>query len=79
MNTQKHITALVTGATGAIGEAIAHGLAKQPNYHVQLVARDKAKAERTVARVRQTTGNQDVDYLLADLGRQAEIYALAEN
>lgn len=78
MTDQKTIT-IVTGATGAIGEAIARGLASKPDFHVFLVARNQAKAERTVERIRQKTGNHNVDYLLADLGRKAEIYALAES
>lgn len=70
---------VVTGATGAIGGAIALGLAKQPHHHVYIIARDKAKAEKTVERIQRTSGNPHVNYLLADLGRKAEIYALAES
>jgi len=69
----------VSGATGAIGEAIARGLAEQPNTEVTIVARNQAKAEKTVERLRQVSDNPHVDYLLADLGRKAEIYALAES
>ncbi len=70
---------IVTGATGAIGEAIAQELANQPHTQVYLVARNQVKAEKAIERIRKATGNQHVDYLLADLGRRAEIYALAEN
>lgn len=73
------ISVIVTGATGAIGGAIALGLAKQSQYHIFLVARDKGKAERTVDRIRRATGNPNVNYLIADLGRKAEIYTLADS
>jgi NAD(P)-dependent dehydrogenase (short-subunit alcohol dehydrogenase family) len=78
MTEQKNI-AIVTGATGAIGEAIARGLAEHPNTEVTIVARNQPKAEKTVERIRHATGNPHVDYLLADLGRKSEIYALAES
>lgn len=78
MDTLKNIS-LVTGATGAIGEAIAIGLARQDHHSIYLVARNQSKAERAVKRIIEVTGNQHVDYLLADLGRRTDIYALAEN
>ncbi len=71
-------TALITGATGAIGEAIALGLAQHPEFDVHLVARNRAKAERVTERVRRESGNPKVRYHLCDLSRRAEIYALAE-
>lgn len=78
-DTKLPTSVIVTGATGAIGEAIALGLAKQPQHHVYLIARDKVKAEKTVEHIRHASSNPNVNYLLADLGRRAEIYALAEN
>ncbi len=73
-----NIRAIVTGATGAIGEAIVKGLAMQPQYEVVLVARNESKVQQVVHRVVEATGNQGVDYLLADLSRKAEINDLAE-
>ena len=61
--------ALVTGATGAIGEAIARGLATDGKREVVLVARNLDKAERAVQRIRRETGNAHVRFELADLSR----------
>ncbi|MBC8497054.1 MAG: SDR family NAD(P)-dependent oxidoreductase [Anaerolineales bacterium] len=72
------IISVVTGATGAIGEAIARGLAKHPTYEVVLIARNEAKAQKATQRIIQATGNQQVSYLLTDLSRRADIYALAD-
>jgi NAD(P)-dependent dehydrogenase (short-subunit alcohol dehydrogenase family) len=69
-------TALLTGATGAIGEAIARQLATQ-GYRLVLVARDRRKAKTTTDRVVQASGNPHVRYELADLSRRVEIEALA--
>jgi len=69
--------ALVTGATGAIGEAIARGLATDSKREVVLVARNRNKAERTVQRIRRETGNFHVRFELADLTRGNAIRDLA--
>lgn len=78
MEKEKREVALVTGATGAIGKAIARGIAEKPGYEVVLLARDRQKAEWAVAEIKRETGNENVRYLLADLSRKAEIEALAE-
>ncbi len=75
---EKNFTAIITGATGAIGEAIAQGLAEYSDYEVVLIARNEAKAQKATQRIIQATGNQGVRYLLADLSRRADIYALAD-
>jgi NAD(P)-dependent dehydrogenase (short-subunit alcohol dehydrogenase family) len=69
--------ALVTGATGAIGEAIARGLASDITREVVLVARNRDKAERAVQRIRRETGNHHVRFDLADLSRGDAIRDLA--
>jgi NAD(P)-dependent dehydrogenase (short-subunit alcohol dehydrogenase family) len=68
--------AIVTGATGAIGKAIARQLAKK-GYQVVLVARDQVKAQQVVAEIINLTGNPNVRFEIADLSRRAEIRNLA--
>ena len=70
--------AIVTGGTGAIGEAIATGLAEM-NYSVTLISRDQTKANNAIERIIQTTGNQKIFAKSVDLSRQDEIFALASN
>ena len=76
-NTNEPKVAIVTGATGAIGKAIARQIAAQ-GYHVVIVARNETKAKRSVREIIQATGNTSVGYELANLSRRAEIYALAD-
>ncbi len=77
-NNSKRKIFIVTGATGAIGEAIAQGLAENANFEVVLIVRTETKARRAVQRIIQNTGNQQVRYLIADLSRRAQIFTLAE-
>ena len=70
--------ALVTGATGAIGRAIAERIAARPDYEVVLVCRDAAKAQATVEAIQHQTGNRHIRYELVDLSRRASVRALAE-
>ena len=76
MENQK--VALVTGATGVIGKAIARQIADK-QYRVVIVARNQKKAEQTVAEIISKTGNQKVEFVLVDLSRQLEIIDLAAN
>ena len=73
---QGHRVALVTGATGAIGKAIATGIAEQPGYRVVLLCRDAAKAERAVGEIIAQTGNEQVGFELVDVSSKASIGAL---
>jgi NAD(P)-dependent dehydrogenase (short-subunit alcohol dehydrogenase family) len=67
--------ALVTGATSGIGAAVAEALASSP-FTVVIVGRDQARSESTVARIRHVTGNNRVDYLLADLSSQDAVHRM---
>ncbi len=69
---------LVTGATGAIGKAIARQLAADRNVEVVLVCRNEAKAEQTVNEIIRLTENPKVRYAIADLSRYADIRKLAQ-
>jgi NAD(P)-dependent dehydrogenase (short-subunit alcohol dehydrogenase family) len=71
--------ALVTGATGAIGEAIARQLAAAPGFEVILIGRDEARTRQTAEAIRAATANNQVRYEVADLSRRASIQALAEH
>ncbi|HEX6304128.1 MAG TPA: SDR family NAD(P)-dependent oxidoreductase [Anaerolineales bacterium] len=77
MDTNQQV-AMVTGATGEIGKAIAQGIADKGDYAVVLAVRNADKAERTVADIIRSTGNQDVRYELVDVSGEKSIYALAE-
>ena len=70
--------AAVTGASGAIGMAIAGQLAADPDQAVVLICRDQGKATRCVDSISRATGNPHVRYELADLSRRASIQALAQ-
>jgi NAD(P)-dependent dehydrogenase (short-subunit alcohol dehydrogenase family) len=70
--------ALVTGATGAIGQAIATRVASRPDYEVVLLCRNAAKAQAAVADIRQRTGNALVRSEIVDLARRDSVAALAE-
>ena len=70
--------ALVTGATGAIGKAIARRIAGDPRFEVVLACRDEAKAARAVKEIAAATGNSTVRYEVVDVSRRSSVDALAE-
>jgi len=70
-------TAVVTGAYGAIGKAIAAGIAKINEYKVVMVGRDPHLLKQAVDEVRRRTGNLNVVEGLLDLSRKHNIYAFA--
>jgi NAD(P)-dependent dehydrogenase (short-subunit alcohol dehydrogenase family) len=72
----KNKRVLITGATNGIGKAAALEIAKQ-GATVILVGRDKAKTESVVNELRGASGNQHIEFLLADLSSQGDIHKLA--
>ncbi len=59
-------TAVITGATGGLGAETARALASK-GATVVLAARDQAKLATTVARIKQSTGNQNIFSIHLDL------------
>lgn len=72
-----HRLALVTGATGAIGKAIAMAIARQPGYRVVLLCRSPQKAEQAVSELIERTGNRQVSFETVDVSSRASIEAVA--
>jgi NAD(P)-dependent dehydrogenase (short-subunit alcohol dehydrogenase family) len=68
---------LITGATSGIGLVTARELAAR-GATVAIVGRNETKARATVEAIRQQTGNNEVDYLLADLSSQAAVRGVAD-
>jgi NAD(P)-dependent dehydrogenase (short-subunit alcohol dehydrogenase family) len=73
---QTRVVAL-TGGTGAIGKAIALGIAREAGHELVLMARNATKAKETVQEVIQRTGNPNIRYELVDVSRHASILDLA--
>jgi NAD(P)-dependent dehydrogenase (short-subunit alcohol dehydrogenase family) len=67
----------VTGATGAIGKAIAANIAKKKSYHVVLVVRDEKKAIQTIKDLRDSTGNSQIEHVIVDLSDHHQVYEFA--
>jgi NAD(P)-dependent dehydrogenase (short-subunit alcohol dehydrogenase family) len=66
---------LVTGGTNGIGKATAQALA-QMGATVVIVGRDAQKVAQVGKEIREASGNQNVDWLLADLSSQQDIRRL---
>ena len=69
---------LVTGATGAIGKAIARQIAAKPGYSVTLLGRNENKAQKATEEIKRATGNPHVNYEIADISSRSAIYELAD-
>lgn len=74
--TQRELSAAVTGATGAIGWAIASELARQ-DYRVILISRNQEKCRQAAAKITKDSGSTRVSCKQADLSRQSSIQELA--
>jgi NAD(P)-dependent dehydrogenase (short-subunit alcohol dehydrogenase family) len=73
-----HPVALVTGASGAIGKAIARGIAESPGHEVVLLCRNEMKARQACQEIIRATGNGAVRYEVADVSRWSSIQGLAK-
>lgn len=70
-------TALVTGATHGIGKAAALALAEM-GAEVVLIARNRTLAQQVADEIKRDTGNQKIDFLVADLSSQADVRRVAD-
>jgi NAD(P)-dependent dehydrogenase (short-subunit alcohol dehydrogenase family) len=70
-------TILITGATDGLGRALASSLASE-GAELLLHGRDEEKGERTLAEIRESTGNERVRFLRADLASLDEARGLGE-
>jgi len=69
--------AVITGATSGVGFAAAQSLALL-GAELTLVARDARKGEETADRIRRASGNSRIRVEIADMGRMADVHALAD-
>ena len=69
--------ALITGASGAIGKAIARQLAERHGFEVVLACRNEEKARQAVAEIQRAAGKGHARYELVDVSRYSSIQALA--
>jgi len=69
-------TILITGATSGIGLAMARELAGRGS-HVTLVGRNSAKLATVAEQIRNQTGNQNIDTILADLSTHSGVQLTA--
>lgn len=65
-------TVVITGGNDGIGYATSVALARA-GFRVVIVTRSRERAEDAVGRIRAETGNSRVEYVLADLSRQASV------
>lgn len=68
---------LITGATEGVGKVTAAQLARK-GFTVVLAARNGSKAEAVKQEIVASTGNQNVDYIIADLKSLTQIRKLSE-
>jgi NAD(P)-dependent dehydrogenase (short-subunit alcohol dehydrogenase family) len=68
--------ALITGATGGIGKAVAIALAKQ-GFTVVIHGRNRQKTEQVCEEIKAATGNDKIDVIVADLFSLKEVRNMA--
>ena len=70
-------TAIVTGAYGAIGKAIAAGLAHDNDFHVIMAGRNARELENAASGLRRQSGNGNISVHSLDLSILSEIEKFA--
>lgn len=70
-------TCVVTGASSGIGIETARGMAAR-GYRVLMVGRDPSRSQAALDDIVDSTGNQNVEVLLADFSSLDEVRGLAE-
>lgn len=70
--------AMISGASGAIGMAIARQMAKHQQSDIVLLCRDEEKAKAAQHQVIQQTGNNNVVYEIVDLSDYTSVKVLRE-
>ncbi len=70
-------TCMITGASSGLGLATARALAEM-GAHTVLVCRDRGRGEPALSEIVETSGNRDVELMLADLSSQDAIRGLAD-
>lgn len=73
------LIALITGATGAIGKAIARQIASTGKYSLILACRNEERAQKAVKELISATNNQNITYKIVDTSRHTSIHGLAQN
>lgn len=68
---------LITGATHGIGKAAAMDFARR-GATLTLVGRNREKTEQVLAELKDASGNPNLDLLVCDLSRLAEVRRAAE-
>ena len=68
---------LTTGATEGVGRAAAAELARQ-GFAVVLAARNAAKVKAVTAEIAASTGNSEIDYIIADLASLRQVRELSK-
>lgn len=74
----RHRVVLVTGATGAIGQAIAAGVASLAGYDLIVVGRDRARIQRVAMELERSTGRKKIRSEVVDLSSHESIRALGQ-
>jgi NAD(P)-dependent dehydrogenase (short-subunit alcohol dehydrogenase family) len=67
---------MVTGATSGIGRVTAEALARE-GAHVIVVGRDRERSRAAASGIRESTGNFNVEFMVADLASVEDVYRLA--